>query len=318
MYLSELTLDDLLYKILEELLKGPFDLKTSRGMTSEITGVLLKLENPLARLSKTETKGTIFSGLGELLWYLSKNNKLDFISHYLSKYNDESEDGHTVYGGYGPRLFNFRGKINQFENIINLLKSRPSTRRAVIQIFDAEDIVNHHKEIPCTCTLQFCIRNNKLHMITTMRSNDAFYGLPHDVFAFTMIQEIIARTLDLELGIYNHAIGSLHLYEKDEEHATQYLNEGFQSTREVMPKMPVGDPWQNIESILEAEKIIRVTGKIDIQKMNLSSYWADLTRLLLIHTLIKRNNCNDIQCLQSDMICPVYKPYIKKRLLTIR
>jgi thymidylate synthase len=38
-------------------------------------------------------------------------------------------------------------------------------------------------------------------MVTTMRSNDAYLGLPHDVFCFTMLQEIIARSLGREIGI---------------------------------------------------------------------------------------------------------------------
>ena len=43
-------------------------------------------------------------------------------------------------------------------------------------------------------------------MLTYMRSNDAYWGLPHDVFAFTMLQEILARSLTLELGTYKHAV----------------------------------------------------------------------------------------------------------------
>jgi len=46
------------------------------------------------------------------------------------------------------------------------------------------------------------IRNKQLHMLTNMRSNDAFWGLPHNIFSFTMIQEILARTLSVELGTY--------------------------------------------------------------------------------------------------------------------
>src|ERR1700690_496760 len=93
------------------------------------------------------------------------------------------------------------GKINQFENVLNLLKELPTSRRAVIQVFDAADNASGHlKDVPCTCTLQFMIRSRRLHMITYMRSNDAFWGLPHDVFAFTMLQEYVARTIGVELS----------------------------------------------------------------------------------------------------------------------
>ena len=79
--------------------------------------------------------------------------------------------------------------------VIKTLSEKPTTRQAVVQILDAEDISEQHKNVPCTCTLQFFARGRRLHMVASMRSNDAYIGLPHDVFAFTMIQEIVARAL---------------------------------------------------------------------------------------------------------------------------
>lgn len=179
-------LDDLLRKVLMKLLASTNQITASRGPAREITGVLLELERPLARLSRSETRGRLFSSLGEFLWYLSRDNRLDFISYYISDYNDETEDGETIYGGYGPRIFRQRCQ-DQMRNVVTQLRDNPTSRRAVIQIFNAEDIERRHTEIPCTCTLQFLIRRNHLHMMTTMRSNDAYIGLPHDIFCFTMI-----------------------------------------------------------------------------------------------------------------------------------
>ena len=60
-----------------------------------------------------------------------------------------------------------------------------------------------------------------------MRLNDALVGLPHDVFCFTMLQEIVARSLSVELGGYKHAVGSLHLYKTHVDAAHQFLEEGW-------------------------------------------------------------------------------------------
>ena len=46
---------------------------------------------------------------------------------------------------------------------------------------------------------KFLIRDNKLNMITTMRSNDIYLGFTYDVFIFTLMQEILAN----ELGMLN-------------------------------------------------------------------------------------------------------------------
>src|SRR6185437_7879018 len=267
MYASAKTLDDLLMRVIATILKSKSRTKPSRGAATESTGALLKITNPRARLSRTEGRGLLFSCLGELLWYLAKSNSVQFISYYVPKYSEESDDGRTVHGGYGPRLFNMRG-INQIQNVISLLKERPDSRRAVIQLFDAADIARQHKDVPCTCTLQFMRRGQRLHMFTTMRSNDAFMGLPHDVFAFTMLQEIIARTLGVELGEYSHAVGSLHLYDVHRKRAQRLIKEGWQTTRLAMPPMPLGDPWPSVRKVLEAERAIRRGRKIDRRKLH--------------------------------------------------
>src|SRR6266481_3237845 len=132
------TLDDALLKLYPELLSRQRNVTASRGDNTEILGVLIEIERPRARLSRSETRGKLFSSLGELLWYLTGDNRLDFIEPYIPRYRKESDDGGvSVYGGYGPRLFNQRG-YDQIRNVIALLGERSASRRAVIQIFNAE------------------------------------------------------------------------------------------------------------------------------------------------------------------------------------
>jgi thymidylate synthase len=308
------TLDDLMHEVLTCLLEQPADVKATRGSFSEIIGASLHLKDPRARLSLTETRGKPFSALGELLWYLSKSNELAFIEFYLKQYREESDDGRTVYGGYGPRLFSMRGNHDQIANVITLLKAKPSSRRAVIQLFDADDIAADHKEVPCTCTLQFLLRKDCLHMFTSMRSNDAFIGLPHDVFAFTMLQEMLARSLSVEPGTYSHAVGSLHLYEERREATQRYLNEGWQSTKHPMPPMPDGDPWSSIKAVLQAEARIRSEEDFDISALRLDPYWLDLIRLLRVHERFKRNDYPAIRKILNDVSSPAYHYYIMQKL----
>jgi len=99
MYISAHTLDDLLHRVLQKLLTSKSRVRASRGGNVEIAGALLQLTNPRARLSRSESKRVLFSGLGELMWYLAGSNRLDFIEYYVSRYAKESEDGVTVPGG---------------------------------------------------------------------------------------------------------------------------------------------------------------------------------------------------------------------------
>lgn len=313
MYLTAATLDDLLRAVIQRLLRSRTRISPTRGGARELTGALLNLRNPRARLSRTETRGRLFSCLGELLWYLSGTNSLKFITHYIGRYSDESDDGKTVYGGYGPRLFGMHGDVDQVKNVRALLKQNLDSRRAVIQLFDAQDIASRHKEIPCTCTMQFLVRHGRLHMVTHMRSNDAFVGLPHDVFAFTMLQEVIARSLGVDVGPYKHAVGSLHLYDRDIPAAEAYLSEGIQSTVD-MPAMPWGDPWPAIKTVLRAERQIRLGRELEISILD--PYWQDLVRLLQIHSHFKLNEWKAISSLKKKMTSRVFDPYIESKKAT--
>lgn len=310
MHISAETLDDLLRNVIERLLKSKNCINPSRGAATELIGVLLHLTNPRARLSRTEKKGMPFSCLGELLWYLSGSSDLQFISYYLSHYEQCSEDGQTVYGGYGPRLLNMRG-IDQIKNVLSLLRGRDS-RRAVIQLFNAEDIAEKHMDIPCTCVLQFMVRRHRLYMITYMRSNDVFRGLPHDVFAFTMMQEVLACELGVGLGTYKHMVGSLHLYDSDKDNARIFLEEGWQE-KVSMPPMPVTDPWGSVQKVLDAEREVRHSGSIDVRKLRLDPYWEDLVRLLQIYWYYKKGNQSVITQIKRKMQSRVYDMYIEKK-----
>jgi len=308
-YISAATVDDLLRAVLTRLVKVNTRITPSRGSARELSGAMLRLRNPRARLSRTETKGKLFSCLGELFWYLAKTNDLKFITYYLSHYEMESEDGRTVYGAYGPRLFDFKGS-NPVASAIELLKRNPASRRAVVPLFEAADIVEKHKEVPCTCLMQFLVRGRRLHMLTYMRSNDVLLGLPHDIFAFTMLQEIVARSLGIELGSYKHVVGSLHLYDSDRAKARQYLREGWQSTTD-MPPMPMEDPWDSVQRAVNAERQIRNGQEVDVT--GISEYWLDLIRLLQIYWHFRHHDTDEIARLKQTLSSHVYDTYVREK-----
>jgi thymidylate synthase len=299
--------------VIDEIQQRGEPIDATKGANVELSGVLLELTNPRARISLTETRGKPLSCLGEMCWYLAGRKDLEFISYYIQAYEKFAE-GNEIFGGYGPRLINWDG-INQLTNVTELLRRRPSSRRAVVQLFDAGDLVEYHKDIPCTCTLQFMIRGQRLHMFTSMRSNDAFLGLPHDIFCFTMLQEIMARALNVELGTYKHAAGSLHLYDSNKGASRRFLDEGWQSTQDPMPSMPEGDPWPSIGELLKAESSIRGTGSCDGAILaGVDPYWADLIRLLQALRCKRVRDVETLRELRESMFSKIYYPFIDKTI----
>jgi thymidylate synthase len=161
--------------------------------------------------------------IGELLWYLSGNPKLEAIQLYTHAWDRMSDDGERVNSNYGARIQNAvceesGERFNQLEMVEHLLTIDPASRQAVIHIKQPRDLVLHpSKDVNCTVCLQFFIRDGKLYLTTYMRSNDLWMGFPNDVFQFTCIQIYLAMRLGVQLGTYTHIAGSLHLYQRDYE-----------------------------------------------------------------------------------------------------
>jgi len=309
MFHSSETLDDLLRAVFRHVIdQGRAESGSrDRGRFIEVIGAVLELTDPRARLSRSETKGRPFSALGEFCWYLSGSDRLDAIEPYIRDYAKDAESDGRLHGAYGPRLLNMRGQ-NQIKNVLALLADRPPTKRAVIQLYSAEDIASDFKEIPCTTSVQFFVREGKLECCVTMRSNDAFKGLPHDVFCFTMLQEIVARQLGLDLGPYRHLVTSLHIYEKQINAAERFLAEGYQSII-PMPPMPSGSQWPHLSKVLAAEAQLR-RGEPILSLTELPDYWMDMVRLLTAFHM--RGDLPAIDSIISELSDLRYRTYLQR------
>lgn len=306
MEIEKNSLDDVLKELYPAIIDEGNRNKSSKGENTELLGVTIRILNPRDRLSRSENRGKPFSAIGELLWYLSGSDELDFISPYIPDYENYAEDG-IVPGAYGPRLFGNRVFPNQIENVSDILSHKRGSRRAVIQLLDSRDIDSNQKEIPCTCTLQFHIREDRMHMSVTMRSNDAYFGLPHDIFCFTMLHEMLARRLKAELGTYIHHVGSMHIYDEHKERAKSYLKEGYQETNE-MPEMPMEDPFSLREDLLLAESLARRGVKFSARDIIDDDYWSDIIRMIQVYWMRKQNK--DPNSMKSEFINDMFLQYL--------
>lgn len=307
-------LDHVLHKLYQDLIRdGQSHTGGRRGDTLELLGVALHILKPRARISRSENRGRPFSALGELLWYLSGSDKLEFIVPYVPEYRTDAVEG-KIQGAYGPRLLAMRGRIDQFVSIEKLLTARPGSRRAIIQLFNAEDIATDHEEVPCTTTMQFHLRKGLLHMSVTLRSNDAYWGLPHDVFCFTMLQEMMARRLGVEMGEYFHYAGSMHVYEKVLDGVREYVAEGVQRTIE-MPAMPSGDPFTIVDRLLDVERRLRAGETLDAGREIGNAYWADIIRLLQVFWVSRfaPEDLGRLDALRAELVSESYRPYLDGR-----
>lgn len=185
-------------------------------VVDEIINAVTVIKDPTRCIMKNNIrKMPMRYAVGELLWYLSGNNKLCAIQKFTKAWDRMSDDGETVNSNYGYCLMHKFG-FNQIEQALIQLRDNPNSRQVVLHIKEARNLVdNPTKDLNCTVCLQLFIRDGKLYMTTYMRSNDLWMGFPYDVFQFTCLQILMAMELDVELGTYTHVAGSLHLYERD-------------------------------------------------------------------------------------------------------
>lgn len=212
---------------------GNTDSSRDGAVVGEILNAVTVIEDPTRCILKSPIrKLPMRYCIGELLWYLSGNNRLDGIQLYTGAWDRMSDDGETVNSNYGHRIQNAIDEVddklfNQMEMCEELLRKDPNTRQALIHIKSARNVlVNPTKDLNCTVCLQFFIREGKLYMTTYMRSNDLWMGFPNDIFQFTCMQIYLAMRLNVGLGSYTHIAGSLHLYERDYQKSLENRAEG--------------------------------------------------------------------------------------------
>ena len=265
----------------------------------EIIGATFTITNPRHRVpSVVGRKFGLTYLAAELVWYLSGNNKTDWISKYSSFWKDISDDGVTANSAYGARLFKphdaiAQGRFVQWDYVVNELRNDPDSRRAVMHLRTPNDSVDAKLDVPCTLALQFFIRDNKLHQVVHMRSSDVIFGIAYDIPAFTLFQEILANELNVDLGTYTHVSNSLHVYERHFEMAenilkTENIKKSLEAARTAGPQEPLEESSIAeipIESLfwfeLNMSEYNTPTDVVDAyHNLELWDYWGDLAAIL--------------------------------------
>ena len=205
--------DELFEKVVSALSDNPVE---DSKMAYELVNANLQLTNPTKNtMCNCIRKMPLRYAIGELLWYNSCNPSWKAIYPYSKFWKGISDNGSTVNSNYGWCIRKKYG-FDQWEMVKKLLQENTNSRHAIIHIKEARNLIdNPTKDLNCTIALQFLLRNNKLDLIVTMRSNDIWLGLPYDLFNFTCMQIQMAMELGVEVGTYYHNAGSLHIYKED-------------------------------------------------------------------------------------------------------
>lgn len=131
--------------------------------------------------------------------------------------NVSSKNG-EINSNYGYLIFSPDNGF-QYDRVKEELLGNPYSRRAVM-IYTRPSMHSDYNrdgmsDFICTNSVQYVIRDKKLHALVQMRSNDVFYGYRNDRYWQKYVLNKLATDLVVDPGRIYWNAGSLHMYEKD-------------------------------------------------------------------------------------------------------
>ena len=209
----------------------------------ENTNVALVLENPLSCLYSNQRRSSQKKYISaELLWYFMGRKDVEFIKEYAKFWTSiQNEDG-TVNSAYGNLIFTKKNRFgySQYDWALKSLMKDRDSRQAVLHFNMPEHQYLTNKDFVCTMYAIFQLREDRLNLTVSMRSNDAILGLPTDVAFFATLQGQMLSHLkqkypEIQLGTYTHIANSLHLYDHHFKLVEEMLDHQF--VREEIPQV---------------------------------------------------------------------------------
>lgn len=211
-------------QLLEELLQFGKPLTTRDMNTYELINVHLSIADPLDNILVNKARAPNYRFMiAEWLWIWFGHDDVETIGKYNKNILAFSDDGVTFAGNYGKPL------TQQWDLVRTRLQEDPYTRQAILQIF--RHTGTRTVDVPCTLSIQFLIRGERLCTIVNMRSSDVWLGLPYDTFNFSMFANVMAAQLGVRLGWLAYNLGSSHLYETNHAAALDCLREPIGAMR---------------------------------------------------------------------------------------
>lgn len=246
----------LYYKMLKYALLSDIPFSESRvGCVKDLGSASYELLEDDSRIIFLNSRGfNPFFALAEFSWLISGSNLVEPLSHYISDYTKFSDDGLSLNGAYGYRLKR-HFEVDQINTAIDCLRKDKTSRRVVLTMWHAEDLGSQSLDVPCNTAVFLKIRENKLDISVTCRSNDLYLGVPYNILLFYLLQKYIANGVGVGIGRQLHFADSLHLYKRDIEKVKTVLLENNPSGISEVSSV-FTEPWADRFLGLEHESLL--------------------------------------------------------------
>jgi|TARA_B110000908_G_C10214013_1_gene431786 thymidylate synthase len=162
----------------------------------------------------------------EIQWYESQSCNVNDLAPTPKIWQEISDKNGMIHSNYGYLIFSAENK-HQYKRCREHLSLNPNTRRAVMiytrPTMHTEYNLNGMSDFICTNAVQYLIRDNTLHAIVQMRSNDVVFGYRNDSAWQEYVLNKLANDLGIPPGGITWQVGSLHVYERHFKHIEDYI-----------------------------------------------------------------------------------------------
>lgn len=254
-----LTAGEGLRTLAEDILVDGSETGSRNGAVRELTHVGITIQRPWMREILTPgRKASLPAQIAETVWVLAGRNDIGWLSHYLPRAVDFSDDGDTWRAGYGRRIRDWSEDFDQLYYVVELLLRDPTTRQAVIGIWDPDMDTEGGsiKDRACNAMLQFLIRDEQLSLHVFTRSNDLWWGWSGiNAFEWSAMQEIVAGMLGVQVGKLHFSITSLHLYEPHWIRAAAMVEKATDDQRKAYADSPRFNPFA-VDNVADLDNLL--------------------------------------------------------------
>ena len=207
---------------LDELKDGNFTIDKTGAKTIEILGASFIADEPA--IFGTPSQEYIDA---ELEWYRSESTNINTLAEIYGKspaaWQYCANDHGEINSNYGHLVYSDKYH-NQFEKALSELIANPDSRRAQM-VYNRPSIwvefdEDGKNDFICTNAQTVYIRNNQLHMVSQMRSNDAIFGYKNDfAWARYLMNSFVHRYnsetySNIRVGQLHWQVQNLHVYER--------------------------------------------------------------------------------------------------------
>lgn len=223
------TISSTLFGAYRKLLDEGYHQPSHKSGCKSLYDVTMEVKNPRSRhLYLKGRHNDIFRTIAETFWNMAGSNKVSpYLSFYLPRIKDFSDDGFNMHGALGYRMHiwdQLSGALETFKTDgiysrrVNITIQNPMDSHMGIMEFFEDDV--RLKDYPPVQSLSFYVTHgNQFCCKVNMSSGDIIYDAGSTVpFVFSLVHEMMFNEMNrvfpdagLELGAFRMNVTNLHM-----------------------------------------------------------------------------------------------------------